>query len=83
MTKPDVVKYKDYVIYPMALFLPYEDKWQPIALITHDTQEGMTLPRSQSFSQLPDTFDEEEAALDFVVQYAEKLIDGKQPGLNI
>jgi hypothetical protein len=83
MAKNDAVAYKDYMIYPMALYVSPEEKWQPMALITRDTQEGLTLPRSQSFPQLSIRFDEEEAALGYAVQYGQMLIDGKQQGLTI
>ena len=83
MAKNDAVAYKEYMIYPMALYVSPEEKWQPMALITRDTQEGLTLPRSQSFPQLSIRFDEEEAALGYAVQYGQMLIDGKQQGLTI
>ena len=83
MPKNDVVDYKGYLIYPMALYLTAEKKWQPIALLTHETQEGMTLPHSQSFPRIPRTFDDEEAALNFAVQFGQMLIDGSQRGLTI
>jgi hypothetical protein len=83
MATNDAVAYKDYMIYPMALYVSPEEKWQPMALITRDTQEGLTLPRSQSFPQLSIRFDEEEAALGYAVQYGQMLIDGKQQGLTI
>ena len=83
MAKNDAVAYKDYMIYPMALYVSPEEKWQPMALITRDTQEGLTLPRSQSFPQLSIRFDEEDAALGYAVQYGQMLIDGKQQGLTI
>ena len=83
MTKSADVAYKDYVIYPMALFLEREKKWQPYALITRETDEGLTLPRSQSFPQLAVRFDDEDAALEYAVQFGQSLIDGKQQGLTI
>lgn len=83
MSKNDVVKYKDYLIYPMALFLDIEKKWQPFALITRETDEGLTLPRSQSLPQLTIKFDDEDAALKYAAQYGQMLIDGKQKGLTI
>ena len=83
MAKNDAVEYKDYQIYPMALYMAPEQKWQPLTFITRDTQEGLTLPRSQSFSQLPVRFDEEEAALSYALEFGQLLIDGKQQGLTI
>ena len=83
MVKNDDIAYKHYLIYPMAIYLEREKKWQPFALITHETDEGLTLPRSQSFPQLTNKFDEEEAALNYAVQYGRSLIDGKQQGLAI
>ena len=83
MTKNDAVAYKNYVIYPLALYLPAKEKWQAMVLITHDTQEGLTLPRSQSFPQLPEMFDQEAAALSYALRYGRSLIDGKQHGLTI
>ena len=84
MAKNDAVTYKDYMIYPLALYLPPTEKWQAMALITRDTSDqDLTLPRSQSFPQLPGVFDSEEAALSYAVEYARKLVDGKQQGLTI
>ena len=84
MTKNDAVTYKDYLIYPLALYLPPTEKWQAMALITRDmSDQNLTLPRSQSFPQLPGLFDDEEAALSFAVEYARKLVDGMQQGLTI
>ena len=83
MAKNEEVAYKNYVIFPMALYLPNEKKWQPFAVITRETDEGLTLPRSQSFPHLPVTFDEEETAIDFAVQYGQQLIDRKRHGLTI
>lgn len=83
MADNDAVAYKNYVIYPLALYLPAKKAWQAMVLITHDTQEGLTLPRSQSFPELPGMFDEEEAALSFALRYGQTLIDGKQQGLTI
>jgi hypothetical protein len=83
MPRNDDVSYKDYVIYPMAMFVDDEKKWQPLAVITRETNEGMTLPRSQSFPQLPVRFDSEDSALDYALQFGQWLIDGKQQGLTI
>ena len=83
MAKSEAVKYKDYLIYPMALFLPPRKKWQAMVLITRDTHEGSTLPRSQSFPELPEMFDEEEPALTYALKYGLMLIDGNQQGLTI
>ena len=84
MAKNDAVTYKDYLIYPLALYLPPEDKWQAMALITRDTgDEDLTLPRSQSFPQLPGVFGNEEAALSYALEYARRLVDGKHLGLTI
>ena len=84
MTKNDAVTYKDYLIYPLALYLPPTEKWQAMALITRDmSDQDLTLPRSQSFPQLPGVFDSEEAALSYAVEYARKLVDGNQQGLTI
>lgn len=83
MPKNVDVAYKDYVIYPMALFVDTEKKWQPLAIITRETDEGLTLPRSQSFPQLPIRFDSEESALDYALQFGRSLIDGKHQGLTI
>ena len=54
-----------------------------MVLITRDTHEGLTLPRTQSFPQLPEMFDDEEAALSYAVQYGQMLIAGEQQGLTI
>lgn len=84
MAKNDAVTYKEYLIYPLALYLPPEDKWQAMALITRDmNDQNLTLPRSQSFPQLPGLFDSEEAALSYAAEYARLLVDGKQRGLTI
>ena len=84
MAKNDAAVYGDYLIYPLALYLAPTQKWQAMAIITRDmNDENLTLPRSQSFSQLPGMFDDEEAALDYALQYSRMLVDGKQQGLTI
>ena len=84
MAKNDAVTYKDYLIYPLALYLPPTQKWQAMALITRDmAEQNLTLPRSQSFPQLPGLFDDEETALSYAVEYARKLVDRKHEGLTI
>ena len=83
MAENDAVRYRDYLIYPMALYLPSRKEWQAMVLITRDTHEGLTLPRTQSFPQLPEMFDDEEAALSYAVQYGQMLIAGEQQGLTI
>ena len=84
MEKNDAVTYKDYLIYPLALYLPPTEKWQAMALITRDTSDqDLTLPRSQSFPQLPGLFDNEEAALKYALEYGRTLVDGTEHGLTI
>ena len=84
MAKNDAIVYRDYLIYPLALYLPPTGKWQAMTLITRDMgDENLTLPRSQSFPQLPGMFDDEEAALSYALQYGRMLVDGKQQGLTI
>ncbi len=84
MEKNDAVVYRDYLLYPLALYLPPKKKWQAMVIVTRDAgDEDMTLPRSQSFPQLPDLFDEEAAALRHAVQYGKMLIDGRHQGLKI
>jgi hypothetical protein len=84
MAKNDAVPYKDYLIYPLALYVKPEAKWQAMALITRDmNDENLTLPRSQSFPKLPGMFDDEEAALDYALKYGRQLVDGGHDGLKI
>ena len=84
MAKNDAVEYREYLIYHLALYLPPTEKWQAMALITRDTSDqNLTLPRSQSFPQLPGMFDDEESALNYALQFGRMLVDGKQQGLTI
>ena len=83
MARSEALKYKEYLIYPMALYLPTKKVWQATVLITRDTHEDETPPHSQSFPQLAEIFNEEEAALSYALQYGLMLIDGKQQGLTI
>lgn len=84
MATNEAFAYKTYLIYPLAFYLSLEDKWQAMALITRDTSdEDLTLPRSQSFPELPGMFDNEEAALGYALEYGRNLVDGKHQGLTI
>lgn len=84
MAQNDAVVYRDYTLYPLALYVAATRKWQPMVIITRDMQdENLTLPRSQSFPQLPGLADEEESALSSALEYGRMLIDGRQQGLTI
>jgi hypothetical protein len=84
MAQNDAVVYRDYTIYPLALYQESTGKWQPMVIITRDTtQEDLTLPRSQSFPLLPGLADEEETALSNALEYGRRLIDGSERGLTI
>lgn len=84
MAQNDAVVYRDYTIYPLALYQASDGKWQPMVIITRDMQhEDLTLPRSQSFPQLPGLADEEETALRSALEYGRKLVDGREQGLTI
>ena len=84
MAQNEAVTYRDYTLYPLALYVESERKWQPMVIITRDVQnEDLTLPRSQSFPQLPGLADEEETALRNALEYGRMLVDGRQQGLTI
>ncbi|MBI4192455.1 MAG: hypothetical protein HY525_18200 [Betaproteobacteria bacterium] len=84
MAQNEAVTYRDYTLYPLALYVESERKWQPMVIITRDVQnEDLTLPRSQSFPQVPGLADEEEAALSNALEYGRMLVDGRQQGLTI
>lgn len=84
MAPNEAVVYRDYTLYPLALYVASKGKWQPMVIITRDMQnENLTLPRSQSFPQLAGLTDEQETALSSAIEYGRMLIDGRQPGLTI
>ena len=84
MAQNDAVVYKDYTLYPLALYVASKNKWQPMVVITRDMHdENLTLPRSQSFPQLPGLVDEQETALSNALEYGRMLIDGRERGLTI
>ena len=84
MAQNDAVTYRDYTLYPLALYVESERKWQPMVIITRDLpNENLTLPRSQSFPQLPGLADEEKTALSNALEYGRMLVDGRQQGLTI
>ena len=84
MAQNDAVVYHDYTIYPLALYEASSGKWQPMVIITRDMQEqDLTLPRSQSFRQLPGLADDEQTALNNALEYGRKLVDKTERGLTI
>jgi len=84
MAQNEAVTYRDYTLYPLAMYLETERKWQPMVIITRDmANEDLTLPRSQSFPQLPGLADEEKTALGTALEYGRMLIDGRRGGLTI
>jgi hypothetical protein len=84
MAQNDAVVYRDYTIYPLALYQAETGKWQPMVIITRDMQQqDLTLPRSQSFPKLPGLADDEESALKNALEHGRKLVDGSERGLTI
>jgi hypothetical protein len=84
MAQNDAVTYRDYTLYPLALYVESAGKWQPMVIITREMQnENLTLPRSQSFPQLPGLADEEKTALSNALEYGRMLVDGRHQGLTI
>jgi hypothetical protein len=83
MAQNEAVTYKEYMIYPLALYLPPQGKWAAMTLITRDMQDqNLTLPRSQSFPQLPGLFDDASASK-YALDYGRMLVDRKHSGLTI
>ena len=84
MAQNDAITYRDYTLYPLAMYLESERKWQPMVIITRDMKdEDLTLPHSQSFPRLPGLADEEQTALSNAIEYGRMLVDGRRKGLTI
>jgi len=84
MAQDSAVIYRDYTLYPLALYLEAKRKWQPMVIITRDPKGvDATLPHSQSFPQVPGLADEEKTALESALEYGRMLVDGRRKGLTI
>ncbi len=73
------IRYKEFLIMPIAYCTDLSEKWTGQVCIIRDTEAGV---KDRTFT-LDGTFESKEAGTQRCIAFAKQIIDGEQPGISM